>query len=126
MPAANHLITERVERGTVERHSKVIDVALNHRTNVLTLIWNRLMPSSLQLITDRLQLLQHPLTHRLPNHRELPLSCLSTTMREAKKVECLRLPLAASLRILHGETSELDQPRLLRVQLQSELGESLA
>src|SRR5262249_36497794 len=124
MPAANHLVAKRMDRETVERHSKVIDVTLNDRMHVTALVWNRVMPSSPKLLTNGLQLLQHPLAHCFPNHRELSLPGLSTTMREPKKVECLRLPLTASLRILHGKTPELDQPRLLGVQLQSELGES--
>lgn len=126
MPAANHLVAERMDRGTVEGHPKVIDVTLNNRTHVTALIWDRLMPSSPKLRTDGLQLLQHPLAHRFPNHRELPLPCLSTTVRESKEVECLRLPLTASLLIVHCKSSELDQPRLLGVQLQSKFGQSFA
>src|SRR5881397_470136 len=45
MPAANHLVTEGMDRRTVKRHTVVLDVALSNRTNVLTLVWNRLMPS---------------------------------------------------------------------------------
>ena len=126
MPAANHLVAERMDRGTVEGHTVVIDVALNNRTHVTALIWNRLMPSSPKFLTESLQLLQHPLAHRFPNHRELSPSCLPTTMREPKKVERFRLPVTASSLILHCKSSELDQPRLLGVQRQSELGESLA
>src|SRR5213594_3707991 len=44
MPAANHLMTERMDRRTVEGHTVVIDVALNDCTDVTTLVWNRLMP----------------------------------------------------------------------------------
>jgi hypothetical protein len=36
MPAANHRMTERMQRGTVEGHSKLIDVTLNNRTNIRT------------------------------------------------------------------------------------------
>ena len=57
MPAANHLVTKRMERGAVERYAVITDVALNNRTHVTTLIWNRLMPPSLKLLTDGFQLL---------------------------------------------------------------------
>src|SRR5688572_24230950 len=116
MPAPNHLVAEGMNRGTVEGYAKVMDVTLYNRTNILALIWNRLMPSSPKLLTNGFQLLQHPHTHRFPNHRELALPGLPTTMRESKKVERLRLPLTANLLILHSKSSELDQPRLLRVQ----------
>jgi hypothetical protein len=39
MPAANHLVAERVNRGTIEGHTKVVHVALNNRTHVMALIW---------------------------------------------------------------------------------------
>src|SRR5215510_15173289 len=84
------------------------------------------MPSSPKFVTDRLQLLQHPLAHRFPNHRKLPVSGHPTTVRESKKVERLRFPRATSLPVLHREPSELDQPRLLGVQSQSERRQSLA
>src|ERR1700691_1143228 len=47
-------------------------------------------------------------------------------MREAEEVEALRLPLAASLAVRTSEASELEQPRLLGVQLELELREPLA
>src|SRR5436190_7350198 len=96
IPAADHLMAKRVERGTVEGHPEIIEVALNGRMNVATLFWNRLMPSTLKFLTNGLQLLQHPLAHRFPNHRELSLPRLSAGVRESKKVECLRLPSIAS------------------------------
>ena len=47
-------------------------------------------------------------------------------MREPQELERLRLPVAASGSILGGVPPELDQPRLLRMQLQTELREPVA
>ena len=44
-------------------------------------------------------------------------------MREAEKLERLRLPESTLLTSLGGEPAELDQSRLLRMQLQTELRE---
>ena len=47
-------------------------------------------------------------------------------MREAQKLERLRLPKPTRLASFGGEPPELDQPRLLRMQLQPELREPVA
>jgi len=58
---------------------------------------------------DYLQLGSFPLAHRAPQHREHPVaSLLRTDVGEAKKVECLRLPLSTSLSILSRIATELD------------------
>src|SRR5260370_28685612 len=58
--------------------------------------------------------------------REHPVaSLLATDVREAKKIECLRLPLPAPFPIVGCKVAKLDQPRFLGMQSQLELGESL-
>jgi hypothetical protein len=47
-------------------------------------------------------------------------------MREAQELERLRLPVAARLASFGGVPSELDQPRLVRMQFQPESREPLA
>jgi hypothetical protein len=47
-------------------------------------------------------------------------------VREAQKIERLRLRDPKELSVSGGEPSELDQPRLLRMQLQPELREPVA
>ena len=45
-------------------------------------------------------------------------------MREAQEREGLRLSLATSLPVLSGEPPKLDQPRLARMEFQTELGQT--
>ena len=55
-----------------------------------------------------------------------PFSLLPADMREAEKVECLRLPLPGASAGSRPRRPELDQPRLLGMQLQPKLREALA
>src|SRR6266581_5393917 len=74
---------------------------------------------------DCLKLGSFPLAHRLPQHREHPVASLpAADVREAKKVECLRLPLSTSFPIVRCMKAELDNARFLGMQFQFELGES--
>jgi hypothetical protein len=74
---------------------------------------------------DFLQLSAFPLTHRPPQHRELPLSRLATAVREAQKVEGLGFPLATRFSLLDRKAAKLNHARFLGMQFQSELGEAL-
>jgi len=71
-----------------------------------------------QLGLHLLQLCLHPLANRLPKKHELSLFRLPADMREAEEVEGLRFTQTSVLSIRRRVASELDQPRLLRVQLQ--------
>ena len=55
-----------------------------------------------------------------------PCLVLRTDVRETQELERLRLPVAAALPVAGGEPPELDQPRLVRMQLQAELREPVA
>ena len=46
-------------------------------------------------------------------------------MREAQEREAPRLSLATLLPVLSGEPPKLDQPRLIRMEFQTELGQTL-
>src|SRR5512132_1873086 len=85
------------------------------------------MPASLDLAFQRSQLGPHPLRVGHPLELEPPRRPgLPADMREAQKAKRLRLAEPARCSTLGGEPSELDQPRLLGVQLQRELREPLA
>src|SRR5262245_45488737 len=75
---------------------------------------------------DLLQLGPRPLRHRLPLEREAPGSGLPADVREAQAVERLRLAETTLRPVRSGVPPELDQPRLLGLQLQPELHEPLA
>src|SRR5205807_6990252 len=72
------------------------------------------------------ELVSHPLLARLTLEREAPLPVLPADVREAQEVERLRLALSSPLAIPSGIPPELDQARLLGLQLQSELPHPLA
>ena len=108
----------------VQRHSVIMEVSANQRLNVASLLVDRLMHPSPKFQIDLLQLLQHPLPHRLPNHRELSPLVGPAAVRESEKVERFRFPLTTTISVLRRKSAELDQSRLLRVQLQSELAET--
>jgi len=116
VPEPNHREAKRADGAAVERDSVVIHVSAYQRTNVASLLWNRLMPSLLKFQIDGLQLLQHPLPHRFPNDREHFPTRSPTAVREPQEVECFGFTLPASFPILHGTPAKLDQARLLRVQ----------
>ena len=84
------------------------------------------MPVALQSVLDLMQLGPHPLRHRDPLKFELPGRRLPADVREAEKVERLRLPESLRCTMLSGGSPKLDQARLLRMQLQRESSEALA
>ena len=84
------------------------------------------MHPSPHLGLDRVQLGAHLLLARDPFELEPSAPVLPADVREAQKIERLRLGDPAALSVSGGEPSELDQPRLLRMQLQSELREPVA
>src|SRR5258706_2808457 len=84
------------------------------------------MPASLQLIADLAQLCPHPFRDRDALEPEPARPGLRADVREPQEVERLRLTRTARLPSPGGVPPELDQPRLVRVQLQSELRQPLA
>src|SRR2546426_731468 len=86
----------------------------------------RLVQASPELGLDRLELRLPSLAHRLSQHREPSPPRLPAAMREAEKVEGLRLPVASPPSVVRREAAELDQARLVGMQRQPELREPLA
>jgi hypothetical protein len=68
----------------------------------------------------------HLLLARDPLELEPPVLVFRAYIRETKKRERFRLPEPTALPVTDSEPPELDQPRLLRMQLQPELREPLA
>jgi hypothetical protein len=110
----------------VHRHPVILDVPPNDRAQPCPHLWDRVVQATAELSFHLTQLGLPPLPDRLPHHREPPIPLLPADMREAEEVERFRLPLAGALPALGREGTEFQQPRLLRVQLQAELRESLA
>src|SRR6267142_4582092 len=124
VPVATHMVTKRTQRRQVRRHTVITIVSRHHRPQPLANFCYGLVHSSAQFRFDRLQLGAFPLTHRAPQYREHPVaSLLPADVREAKKVECLRLPLATPFSSFSSVAAKLDYARFLGMQFQFELGE---
>ena len=84
------------------------------------------MPAELDLVFDLGKLGPHPLRDGLSPEPEASALVLPAHVREAKEVEGLGLPVATGCTCSGGIAPELDEPRLVRVQLQGELREPLS
>ena len=67
------------------------------------------------LLFDLSQFSPHALADRQASHRESPQSVLPADVREAQKVERLRLPFSSSFPVLFGKPAEFDPARLIWV-----------
>src|SRR5215472_18656206 len=103
-----------------------MSVAANDRVQIRCLLRNGEVHASPELLLHFLELGSKPRLHRLPDHREPSPPRLPADVREAEKVEGLRLPLASLLPRLSSEAPKLDEPGFLGVQLQTEFREPLA
>src|SRR3989475_7905496 len=125
-PEPPNLKTERDQRRAVHWHPVVLQMPVDDRAQPSAHLRDGSMQTSPQLGFHLAQLRLQPLPDRLPHHREPPVPLLPADVREAEEVERLRLPLAGSLSVSGREWPELQQPRLLGVQLQAELRQPLA
>jgi hypothetical protein len=124
IPVTPNMETKRTQRRQVGRHTVITIVTLDHRPQPLANFGYALMHSFTQLRFDSLQLSAFPLTHRAPQDREHPVAVLlPTNVREAQKVECLRLPLSTPFSSFGCVAAKLEYARFLRMQFQPELGE---
>jgi len=118
--------SKRPEGDHIRGHPVVRVVSARHALDVRALFGNGLMPASLELHFQLPQLGPHPLPHRPPHQDEPPRFRPPATMREAQEAERLRLPFSPPLSPLGRVASELNQARLVRMQLQRELAQALA
>src|SRR5713226_5542815 len=132
VPAPQRTVPELEDRkvkgahgAAVHRDAVVPIVPGDDRSQVPSLVRDGLMPSPPELQFQLLQFRCPSLSHRLPKHRECPFLRLPADMRETEKVECLGLTVASPSPVLYCIPPELDEARLLRMQLQPELRESL-
>ncbi len=105
----------------VARHSEVTDMPTHNGFQPLADFRNRVMHTPPQLDLDSLQRRLHALANRLPKHHEPTLPRLPADVLEAEEVEGLWLAQTSTLPVGRRMASELDQPRLFRVQFQLEL-----
>src|SRR2546425_858113 len=117
---------EGANAAPVHGHAVVPHVPEYDRAQIGSHCRERLVQASPELGLDRLELRLPSLAHRLSQHREPSPPRLPAAMREAEKVEGLRLPVASPPSVVRREAAELDQARLVGMQRQPELREPLA
>ena len=126
VPVPGHLGVESPDRVDVAGHGVVGVVPSHHASQPLPLLRDGQMPPSPEFIFDLMQLGSHPLRGRGAPHHVAPAPGLAADVREAHEVERLRSPESPLCSTLGGEPSELDQARLLGLQLKCEPGKPLA
>jgi hypothetical protein len=119
MPA--ELSAEGVGGPMVAGHGVVGEMSSHHARQPPSLLEDGQMPASHELILHLLQLRPQPLRSGDALEPEAPVSPLPADVREAEKVERLRLGESPFRSVLRCIAPELDQPGLLGMQLQVEL-----
>jgi hypothetical protein len=120
MPEVAHGETKVGHGMTVPRNSEVTKMPAHHGLQPRADFRNGVVHAPPQFGFHLLQLGLHTLANRLPKHQKPPSLRLPADVREAEEAEGLRLAQTGALSVLCRMASELDQPRLLRVQLQLE------
>ena len=126
VPESAHLKPEYQERMSVRGHTIIPIVPTDDRAQPFAYLRNGIVHPLLELGLHLAQLRLQPLADRLPYHGKPSITpLLPADVREAEKVERLGLPLSTFPPVLGRERSELQQSRLLGMQLQSELPKTL-
>lgn len=126
MPIAADLEAKILDRFCIGWHPVIADKSAPHGAEPLPLPGNRLMHVLPEFSLDLLKFPAHPFLSCPANDRIHPVASLPpANMRETQEVECLRPTLAAPEAIRGRRRPQLDQPRLFRMQRQTELLDSL-
>jgi len=125
-PEATDSAPEGADGRAIHGHAVIAYMPQNDRAHISTLLRDGRVQAPPQFGFHLVQLGLPPLSHRLAQHREPALARLPAAMREAKEVKGLRFALAPRSPALRREAAKADEARLVRMQLQTELRESLA
>src|ERR1700747_172985 len=112
----DHLKPKGFQTIRVAGYRVIVEVALNNGPQPLPALGHGLVPAPSKLLLQLFQLCREALPDGLTHDCELAgYSGHPAYMREAQKVERLRLALATLLSVCGCETPELNQARLVRV-----------
>src|SRR6185312_4541372 len=115
-PQVSHVMPEDVQCLRIRRHRVIVEVALHHKTQPLSLIRNWQVHTPPQLLFDPLELRPHAVRSGFPSNLESARASFPADEGEAQEVEGLRFAEPTPCAALCRETTELDQPGLLRMQ----------
>ena len=116
---------ESMERRGVHGHAVVPDVPTDHRAQPRAHRRNGVVHAPSEFGFHRIQLRLQSLANRLPQHGETSIAfLLPADVREAEKIERLRLPFSAPSPVVGRIRSEFQQSRFLGMQFQSKLPKS--
>ena len=121
MPEVAHGETKVSHGMTVTRYSEITEMPAHNGLQPRANFRNRVMHSPSQLDLNVQQLRLHSFANRLPKHQKPSSLRLPADMLEAEKIEGLRLAQTSTLSVGRRMASELEEPRLFRVQFQLEL-----
>ena len=115
-PVVRNLVSEPSHAASVSGNRVVVEVSLNHRSEPLASLLNRIVLTGKQELLNLPQLRTHPFARRLPQDHKVPfLARLPAQVREPEKVERLWFLLSTLLPVSFGMAPELNQTRLVRV-----------
>src|SRR3984893_5947561 len=122
MPQSVHFLPEPLDGPCIPSDAVVLAVSAYHGSQPLTYLGYRVVPASPQLLFDLLELCSLAIANPMPTPR-VPARFPGppTAVHKPQKLEGLRLPLPSLPPVPCGVPPKLQQPRLVRVQLQPKL-----
>jgi len=126
VPEPAHPKAEQTHSPNVGRHSVVLDMPPDDRTQPFSHRRDGVVQAFPQLGLNLVELGLHPLAYRMPQHREPPVTRFPANVREAEEIERLGSAQSRPMPVFVRIPPELQQACLCGVQLQAELCESFA
>ena len=117
-PQPGQPVAKEPQAVEVSRYRVIVEVALHDRPEPLARVRDRIMPALAELLLEFPQLPPQAFADRLPLHGKLPPPVLPADMREAQKVERLRLTFSSSFPVEFGKRPELNPARFVGMQFQ--------
>ena len=126
VPVAGYLVSKMRHRRRVRWHPMVPDESADYGAKPVPLFGNRLMHALSEFGFDGLKFPAHLLSDRLADDRVHSVApFLPADRREAQEVKVLRSALISPLSVLDRKRTELQKPRLLGIERQAKLSQSL-
>src|SRR6266702_282049 len=126
IPQPTDAEAKQLQRRAIHGHPVVAEVSTHDRTQPLPHRRNGLMQALSQFGFHLSELRLQALAHRLPQDRETAIAPLGgADVREAKEVERLGFAQTLACAAFGSKRPKLQQPGLLRIQLQAELAQPL-